>query len=148
MTKQDLEQVDRAIQKYGDDFWNDLDQHFGYDGTTNREWIVAELNVILAKAGLTLKVVEAERNEKPPYFRVGTFVKVVNVADDNADARNVGRVGEIESVILDEVESGCDTLYAIRFTDGIRHEPRHWADLEADLPEDQSAHYAGELQPC
>lgn len=145
MTKTEFEQVDRAIRKFGDEFWNELDKTFG-EKTTNREWIVAEIVSILAKAGITLKVVKVEEGEKIQEFCIGTLVKVVNVVDDNADIRNVGRIGKIENVILDKVETGFDELYAVRFTDGIRHEPRHWTDLEAGLPENQSAHYTNELE--
>jgi len=81
-------------------------------------------------------------------FRVGTCVKVVNVdpTDNTADCRNIGRVGVIGSVILDAVETGCGTLYAVRFVDNVRHEERHWMDVESNLPVDQSAHYHSELE--
>jgi len=57
MNAKEFEQVDQAIQKYGDDWWNDTEN----DEAPNREWIIKEINNILANDGLTLKVVEIEK---------------------------------------------------------------------------------------
>ena len=56
MTVADRKLVDEAIQKYGDDFWNDPNTD-DEGPNPNRGWIILELLNILGKDDLDLKVV-------------------------------------------------------------------------------------------
>jgi len=80
-------------------------------------------------------------------FPIGTSVRVIKVHDEFADKRNLNRCGIIvENDQLVELDSESDILYIIEFTDGIIRRPQHWVDLEAGLPDNQSAHYHSELE--
>ncbi len=57
MSPSGLKLVDEAIQKHGDDFWNDPNDGDG----PNRGWIIEELLEILEKDNLDLEV---ERKNK------------------------------------------------------------------------------------
>ena len=57
MTTADRKLIDKAIKKYGDDFWNDPNNNDDEPNNPNRGWIIVELLSILAKDNLDLKVV-------------------------------------------------------------------------------------------
>lgn len=68
MIESHLKVVDRAIQRHGDGWWNEVkgpafelslrgDETF----VTNREWILEELITLLAKDNLTLEVIRTNK---------------------------------------------------------------------------------------
>lgn len=84
-------------------------------------------------------------------FDTGTKVRVVRTLSSSEVGTyvtpfvNVGKVGEIVRVIFTEYETGFDTVYAVRFTDGIEY-TQYWLDIELGLPKGQSVHYSAELE--
>lgn len=57
-----LKVVDRAIQRHGDGWWNDIPKDgLEGDAVPNREFILEELIALLAKDNLTLEVIRTNR---------------------------------------------------------------------------------------
>lgn len=60
MNAHDKHQVDQALMRHGDDFWNKTDPD-EIDSLPNRAWVIEEIETALKHDGLAIRIVNLRK---------------------------------------------------------------------------------------